>query len=336
MCWSAMLAVFSVLLEESDDFKIIDLCIEGFAYSIKITGHYNMQIERDAFVSSLSKFTSLTTTKEIKEKNVDCIKALLNLAIYDGNVLRQSWYFVLDCISKIDYMLVLGSGAKKDHEYMGGHKKTKAAHAKDLIIQNNSECIVQNIDQSKIDLIFSRSVILNPDAIIDFIAALCTVSKQELADKENPRVFSLQRLVEVADFNMNRIRFVWSRIWLSLGQHFEFVGSHSNHHLAEYAIDSLRQLAFKFLLKEEFGSYNFQRDFLKPFETIMINNLHTRYEIKEFIVTCISNMCHAMTNNIKSGWTIILNIFSLSAQDSEEYLVKQSFSSLDNVVRNHF
>ena len=55
--WSANLAVFSVLLEESEDMKIIELCIEGFKYAIRISGFYHMNTERDAFVSSLAKFT---------------------------------------------------------------------------------------------------------------------------------------------------------------------------------------------------------------------------------------------------------------------------------------
>jgi brefeldin A-inhibited guanine nucleotide-exchange protein len=55
--WSANLAVFSVLLEESVDNKITELCIEGFMHAIKISGFYQMHTERDAFVSSLSKFT---------------------------------------------------------------------------------------------------------------------------------------------------------------------------------------------------------------------------------------------------------------------------------------
>ena len=50
---------------------------------------------------------------------------------------------------------------------------------------------------------------LEPEAIIDFITALIQVSSEELKDLENPRKFSLQKLVEVADFNMGRIRFVW-------------------------------------------------------------------------------------------------------------------------------
>jgi brefeldin A-inhibited guanine nucleotide-exchange protein len=91
------------------------------------------------------------------------------------------------------------------------------------------------------------------------------------------------------------------------------VGSHQNLNVALYAIDSLRQLADKFLLKEEFGHYHFQKDFLKPFETIMLHNLHTRLEVKEFIVMAIANMCQSKAKNLKSGWSIVINIFTLAA-----------------------
>lgn len=97
-------------------------------------------------------------------------------------------------------------------------------------------------------MIFQRSVNLDGEAIVDFINCLCSVSRKELADTENPRKFSLQRLVEVADFNMGRIRYVWGKIWNALSEHFSVVGSHSNLNVAIYACDSLRQLADKFLL----------------------------------------------------------------------------------------
>ena len=143
-------------------------------------------------------------------------------------------------------MHVLGTGARKDSEFF----KTNVKNTKNVQLQRklereqtlilNSELIVQNIDLNKIDLIIQRSVNLDSEAIIDFINNLCAVSKEELNDPENPRKFSLQRLVEVADFNMGRIRFVWSKIWSALSEHFGIVGSHSNLNVALYAIDSLR------------------------------------------------------------------------------------------------
>lgn len=68
-------------------------------------------------MSSLSKFTQVSASREIKEKNINCIRELLNLAIHDGDCLRDSWSYVLDCISKIDHMRVLGLGDLPDSEY---------------------------------------------------------------------------------------------------------------------------------------------------------------------------------------------------------------------------
>jgi brefeldin A-inhibited guanine nucleotide-exchange protein len=140
----------------------------------------------------------------------------LNLATYEGNYLRQSWQYVLDCISKIDYMHVLGTGAMRDTDFFNtnANKKNqnpnvqrKMEREQQLLV--NSELIVQNIDMNKIDLIISKSQQLDAEAIIYFITGMIKVSSEELKDKENPRKFSLQKLVEVADLNMDRIRYVF-------------------------------------------------------------------------------------------------------------------------------
>ena len=48
--WSANLATLSMILEETTDEQISNLCIEGFIHSIKICGYFSMKTERDAFV----------------------------------------------------------------------------------------------------------------------------------------------------------------------------------------------------------------------------------------------------------------------------------------------
>ncbi|KAI5080930.1 hypothetical protein GOP47_0004113 [Adiantum capillus-veneris] len=57
--------------------------------------------------------------------------------------------------------------------------------------------------------IFTPSQNLNCEAIVDFVKALCKVSMEELRSPTDPRVFSLTKSVEIAHYNMNRIRLVW-------------------------------------------------------------------------------------------------------------------------------
>jgi Sec7-like guanine-nucleotide exchange factor len=64
-------------------------------------------------------------------------------------------------------------------------------------------------------------------------------------------------------------RLVWSRIWAVLSQYFIAVGCQPNLAVAMYAVDSLRQLAMKFLERDELANYTFQNDFLRPFVVVM-------------------------------------------------------------------
>lgn len=58
-----------------------------------------MQLERDAYVQALARFTLLTASSsitEMKQKNIDTIKTLITVAHTDGNYLGNSWHEVSD------------------------------------------------------------------------------------------------------------------------------------------------------------------------------------------------------------------------------------------------
>ena len=89
---------------------------------------------------------------------------------------------------------------------------------------------------------------------------------------------------------MDRIRIIWSRIWNIIRDHFGEVACHSNPQIAMYAVDSMKQLSIKFLQKEELYNLQFQKEFLKPFETIFVNLRNEQEDIKDFILQCIMVM----------------------------------------------
>ena len=62
-------------------------------------------------------------------------------------------------------------------------------------------------------------------------------------------------------YNMNRIRLVWSRIWNALSDFLYQLACQRNLSVAIFVMDSLRQLAMKFLEREELANYNFQNEF---------------------------------------------------------------------------
>ena len=49
-------------------------------------------------------------------------------------------------------------------------------------------------------------------------------------------------------------------------------GCSANENVSHFALDALKQLSMKFLEKGELPNFRFQKDFLRPFEDIMVNN----------------------------------------------------------------
>lgn len=105
---------------------------------------------------------------------------------------------------------------------------------------------------------------------------------------------------------MNRIRLVWSRIWSVLSEFFVAVGLSENLSVAIFVMDSLRQLAMKFLEREELANYNFQNEFLSPFVVVMQKS--SSAEIRELVVRCVSQMVLSRVNNVKSGWKSVFMV----------------------------
>jgi Sec7-like guanine-nucleotide exchange factor len=314
--WHPLLACFSVLIEETTDLRELRLCLQGMYASIKIAARFNMTIELESFISSLAKFTSLIYKhNQINEKNLECVKTLLQVARIEANYLRASWLHILMCLSRLDYLHLISDSA------------AHGRHINELELWNSES--IQSINPAEIDSIFNMSSGLDDEAVIEFVRQLVEVSKEELWSA-SPRIFSLQALVSVASINMDRIRVVWARIWAILKDHFTEAGLHSDSKIAVFCIDSLKQLAVKFLSKEELSNFNFQKDFLAPFEAMMKRSTHP--EVREMVVACMHHIVFAKSNKIKSGWHSILEVMSVAGQDSHRSIVACACEALHKLV----
>lgn len=74
-----MLAAYSVTLDQSDDRLATSQCLQGFRYAVHVTAVMGLQTQRDAFVTSVAKFTYLHCAADMKQKNVDAVKVSVHL-----------------------------------------------------------------------------------------------------------------------------------------------------------------------------------------------------------------------------------------------------------------
>ncbi len=377
LVWPSIIGVVSQMLETTDESKLIELSLSCLQCSIQLSCRLDHSVARKTMIHVLSKFTTLETVREMKQKNVQCIKLLLDIALSEGEYLEESWLLVLQHVSQLARLQLFACGGQTDDMFFsesGNGKKTmrfsvpersqngqsdaltklfmgpSKAEVNRLVEETNSELISREIDSLLLDRIFLSSTNLSAGMVMHFVRSLCEVSMSEISssssmnslkgkdfsfDMSSPRIFSLQKLVEVADYNMtSRSRVDWSNIWKYLADHFTNVGLQDNLALAMYAIDSLKQLSIKFLQKSELSNFNFQRIFLKPFEVIIAKSGNV--ETKDLVLRCIDIMIRTCAVNIRSGWKSIFNIVEVAANQPSHEIAKFGFDILEVLLGKHF
>ncbi|KAG0557352.1 hypothetical protein KC19_11G122800 [Ceratodon purpureus] len=316
-----LLAAFSVTMEDSDNKPRVLLCMEGVRLGIHLTKALGMETMRYAFLTSLVRFTFLHAPREMRSKNVEALKTLLSMCQNEPEALQDTWNAVLECVSRLEF--IVSTPGISSSLMLGSNQISR-----DALVSSLTELTGKPTEQ-----VFVNSVRLPSDVIVEFFAGLCGVSAEELKQSP-PRVFSLTKLVEISYYNMTRIRMVWGRIWAVLSVHFIAAGSHSEEKIAMYAIDSLRQLAIKYLERAELANFTFQNDILKPFVVIMRNSKNPT--IRALIVDCIVQMIKSKVGSIKSGWRSVFMILTTAAYDDVVSISDVAFENVEQVILEHF
>lgn len=334
--WMSFLTALSGQAQETHHLETIKLCMEGQKLAIRISCLFDLENPRQAFVASLARFTNLYNLSEMKAKNVEALKALLDVAHTEGNLLKESWRDILTCISQLDRFQLISSGVEagavpdvlKAHIQPQGQangRRSLQVPRRPTVRQTVSGALYQSniAEESRsadmirsVDRIFTNTANLSGDAIVHFVRALTQVSWQEIqssGQSDSPRTYSLQKLVEISGYNMTRVRFEWTNIWQVLGEHFIQVGCHNNTNVVYFALNSLRQLSMRFMEIEELPGFKFQKDFLKPFEHILSNA--TQVPVKDMVLRCLIQMIQARGENIRSGWRTMFGVFTVAARE---------------------
>ena len=188
---------------------------------------------------------------------------------------------------------------------------SSTSYSMEIAMESRSDEVIKGVDR-----IFTNTANLSGEAIVYFVRALTEVSWEEIkisGQNESPRTYSLQKLVEISYYNMTRVRFEWTNIWVVLGEHFNRVGCYNNTAVVFFALDSLRQLSMRFMEIEELPGFKFQKDFLKPFEHVMSNS--TVVTVKDMVLRCLIQMIQARGENIRSGWRTMFGVFTVAAKE---------------------
>lgn len=363
--WMSILAGLTAPFKEYDDEDIAKNCLEGIKLSIKIACMFDLKDASESFIGALIQFQNLNNYSEMSTKNIRAIYFMLEITVSEGNKFNQNiWTSILTSISQLERLQLISRGIDKESipdvsvaklvnrnsldssnhrnssSFFRFTSNTTASQTASNKFHNQhlnpevAELLSSSDLATAVDKVFVNTSYLSGESIVSFIKSLSKVSLEEIESSGqsiNPRLFSLQKIVDICYYNMTRIRVEWSQIWSAMGETFNIVGCHSNLNVTIFAIDSLRQLSMRFFDIDELAHFKFQREFLKPFEYIISHN--DSLEIKDMILECINNMILAKLEKIKSGWKTIFAVLMVSSKENKETLVNKSFKMVDTIYK---
>mmetsp|Transcript_13201 Transcript_13201/g.37209 ORF Transcript_13201/g.37209 Transcript_13201/m.37209 type:complete len:2067 (+) Transcript_13201:204-6404(+) len=181
---------------------------------------------------------------------------------------------------------------------------------------------------AEVERVFAGSAKMDGESVVVFVRAMCAVSQEELDD--SARVYMLQKLVECAHHNLGRIRLIWSRLWGALTPHIVGASCHPDLKVAMYAVDSLRQLVSKLLVRAELAHFTHQEEALRPFCSILKSC--DSPVVRELTVQCIAQAITAHPRGLGSGWRSVLEALEVAATDYAPPVVEQALEALQPVV----
>jgi brefeldin A-inhibited guanine nucleotide-exchange protein len=358
--WMSFFSALSSEIQKSHSLQVNKLCLEGMRQATRIACTFELSTPREAFISALKNTTNLNNPQEMVAKNIEALKVLLDLGQTEGNVLRESWKDILMCISQLDRLQLISGGVDENaipdvskarflppsqSESSDSRLSTSSrprprqrsgtgsrGFSNEIALEFRSDEAIRSVDR-----IFTNTANLSGEAMVYFAKALTEVSWDEIkvsGSNDSPRTYSLQKIVEISYYNMNRVRFEWSSIWGVLGEHFNQVGCHNNMNIVFFALDSLRQLSMRFLEIEELAGFKFQKDFLKPFQHVLANS--DNITVKDMVLRCLIQMIQARGDNIRSGWRTIFGVFTVAARASFESIVNLAYENVYRVYQDKF
>jgi len=305
--WPNFFATISNIVQTSFDSALIDIAFQCASTLVFFSSNFLMEKALDTIVSFWCQFCLSTPKGEIADIS---IKSLILTIRTNGDNLGRSWLPVLQFFSS------LLSSAEIEMEAIDARKPQEA-------YQSVNKTFMVDIDE-----IYANSNILSGFAFLSFIRSLCDVSTEELC-MNPPKLFSMQKIIEVMSINFGRVRFIWSQAWAMVHGHFNRTGCLDHEDISMFSLNGLRQIISSVICDVNRWKI-VQSELLLPYVIVFQNQ--TLDEPRLFVLASIGSFLDRLyfDESIES----LLDIIETSLSDNSKNILSSSFKLYQNFIDN--
>ncbi|KAK0051833.1 Golgi-specific brefeldin A-resistance guanine nucleotide exchange factor 1 [Biomphalaria pfeifferi] len=299
LIWGPTVAALSFVFDKSSDEAIVQKDISGFRKCAMISAHFGMSDVFDNLVISLCKFTTLLSAVESPDtipvsfgnnfKAQLAARTVFGLAHRHGDILREGWKNILDCMLQLFRAKLLPKTMVEVEDFVDTSGKISIIREESTAMTRSDTGVlssfvsyftlsesastkspsVEDLEASKtaaacikdcqLDQLIIDSKFLREDSLQELVKSLVSI-RQGTEDQgsmnglydEDACVFFLEILVRVVLQNRDRI----VPVWQAVRDHFYNVIVNSNSHsfLVERAVVGLLRISIRLLRREEIAS----------------------------------------------------------------------------------
>ncbi|XP_012936931.1 Golgi-specific brefeldin A-resistance guanine nucleotide exchange factor 1 [Aplysia californica] len=295
LIWGQTVAALSFVFDKSAEETIVQKAVSGFRKCAMISAHYGMSDVFDNLVISLCKFTTLLSAVESPEsipasfginlKAQLAARTVFGLAHRHGDILREGWKNILDCMLQLYRAKLLPKSMVEVEDFVDVYGKISILREESTTTRSESGVLssfvsyfslsesssakgptVEELEAGKVaascvkdcqlDQLIIDSKFLREDSLQELIKALVSI-RQGTEDQsclnghydEDACIFFLELLVRVVLQNRDRV----SPVWQSVRDHLYnvIVNSTSHSFLVERAVVGLLRISIRLLRRED-------------------------------------------------------------------------------------
>ncbi|KAF2885713.1 hypothetical protein ILUMI_20486 [Ignelater luminosus] len=256
-------------------------------------------------------------------KNLQSMRALLNLAHCYGSILGTSWHLVLTTLQHLVWILGLKPST-------GGSLKAGRTTA-DAVITNAVMADLPVLS-TMLSRLFESSQYLDDVALHHLINALCKLSQEamELAySNREPSLFAVAKLLETGLVNMSRIEVLWR----PLTNHLLEVCHHPHIRMREWGVEAVTYLV-KAALQHK---YTVPLRENQKLQTLLLGPLAElssvpHGDVRQRQLECVLQILHGAGETLSHGWPLVLGIIGAVSDHHGENLIRIAFQCLQLVI----
>lgn len=258
-------------------------------------------------------------------KNLQCMRALLNLAQCHGEILGTSWHLVLTTLQHLVWILGLKPST-------GGSLKAGRGAADANSVITTYVMADLPVLSSMLSGLFESSKALSDVALHHLIDALCKLSHEamELAYcNREPSLFAVAKLLETGIVNLTRVEVLWR----PLTNHLLEVCQHPHIRMREWGVEAITYLVKAALAHK----YQPPLKENQKLQTLLISPLAElssvpHGDVRQRQLECVLQVLHGSGETLSHGWPLVLTIIGAISDQQGEKLIRIAFQCLQLVV----